>query len=569
MNTLKKIKIPYIAFLFLLINIYSCADLDLAPLSEGSNENWYSDQTEIEMSLNDLYRQYVWNLEVEFKTDRWTDDWAQRLMVYDYTAGAITSEWSDSETTWLNTYKGISRANRVIESLDKVQDVLPAETIELLRAEAMFFRANFYGRLISLYGDVPFYKETLTIDEAFDLGRHNADEILKEVYADFDYAIEHLPIDNVSNDIIRVDKGAAMAMKARVALWQSDWEIVKNRTQEIIAMDLYELHPDYLEYFKSKNVERETIFSIPRSKELDVTWANKNFMPRTAGGTAVAQPSWELLCVYPCTDGLPIDESPLFDPQNPFENRDPRLSATIVEFGTEFLGYVYNPDPRAETVLNVSTGKMVTNKDTKGYTQHASYNGLQLRKYADQNWLTMQADHPTVIMRYADVLLMYAEAKIELNEIDQSVLNVLNQIRARAYKVDVSDVSNYPEITATSQTELRKILRLERRIELAWEHRRFWDLHRWKEFENALARPYYGLLPITEMEPKLIDTDLWFWPITPKIDENGYPNLDQLYELGYISKLGDRNFSSKQYLWPIPNKEILINENLKPNNPGY
>lgn len=565
---MKKTNIQPLTYLILLLFLFSCTDLDLVPSSEGSNENWYSDQAEIEMSLNDLYRSYVWNLEVNFQTDRWTDDWAQRLVVYDYAAGAITSEWADSETTWLNTYKGISRANRVIESLDKVSETLPEETVNRLRAEAMFFRANFYGRLITLYGDVPFYEETITIEEAFDFGRHNADDILTKVYADFDYAIEHLPLNNVSNDITRVDKGAAIAMKARVALWQSDWETVKNETKDLMEMDIYALHPDYEAYFQSKNIESETIFSIPRSKDLDIVWSSRNFMPRTAGGNAVAQPSWELLSIYPCTDGLLIDESPLFDPQKPFENRDPRLAANIVEFGSEFIGYVYDPDPRAETVLNVSTGQMVENKDTKGYTQHASYNGLQLRKYADQNWISYQADNPIIIMRYADILLMYAEAKIELNEIDQSVYNALNDVRARAYQVDKADVANYPAITGTDQAELRKILRLERRIEFPWEHRRFWDLHRWKEFENALARPYYGLLPITEMMTKLIDPDLWFWPITPEIDENGYPNLDVLYQEGYISKLGDRNFDEKQYLWPIPNKEILINDNLE-QNPGY
>lgn len=565
---MKKTNIQPLTYLILLLFLFSCTDLDLVPSSEGSNENWYSDQAEIEMSLNDLYRSYVWNLEVNYQTDRWTDDWAQRLVVYDYAAGAITSEWSDSETTWLNTYKGISRANRVIESLDKVSETLPEETVNRLRAEAMFFRANFYGRLITLYGDVPFYEETITIEEAFDLGRHNADDILTKVYADFDYAIEHLPLNNVSNDITRVDQGAAIAMKARVALWQSDWETVKNETKDLMEMDVYALHPDYEAYFQSKNIESETIFSIPRSKDLDIVWSSRNFMPRTAGGNAVAQPSWELLSIYPCTDGLLIDESPLFDPQKPFENRDPRLAANIVEFGSEFIGYVYDPDPRAETVLNVSTGQMVENKDTKGYTQHASYNGLQLRKYADQNWISYQADNPIIIMRYADVLLMYAEAKIELNEIDQSVYGALNDVRARAYQVDRADVANYPAITGTDQAELRKILRLERRIEFPWEHRRFWDLHRWKEFENALARPYYGLLPITEMMTKLIDPDLWFWPITPEIDENGYPNLDVLFQEGYISKLGDRNFDEKQYLWPIPNKEILINDNLE-QNPGY
>jgi len=565
---ISKTHLYYSAILIFSLVSGACAKLDLVPPSEGSSENWYADQTEIEMSLNDLYRTYVWNLEENFQTDRWTDDWAQRLVVYDYAAAAVTSEWAESETTWLNTYKGISRANRILESLDRVAETLPEETVNRLRGEAAFFRANFYGRLITLYGDVPFYKETISIEEAFALGRTDKEVIRKEVYADFDYAIEHLPIENTASDVSRVNKGAAIAMKARTALWLSDWEIVKQETKALMDMGIYALHPDYESYFKSKKIEKETIFSIPRSRDLNLVWSSQNFMPRTLGGNAVAQPSWELLSIYPATDGLLIDESPLFNPQKPFENRDPRLAATIVAFGSEFLGVVYDPDPRAEKVLNTGTGQMVENKDTKGYTQHASYNGLQLRKYADQNWIAYQADNPIIIMRYADILLMYAEAKIELDEIDQSVYDAMNEVRARAYHTDKSDVANYPAISVRDRDELRKILKIERRIEFPWEHRRFWDLHRWREFDKALARPYYGLLPITEMRTKLIETDLWFWPITPQIDDDGYPNLDELYTKGYSAKLGDRKFDPKQYLWPIPNKEILINDHLE-QNPGY
>src|SRR5690606_19829930 len=284
-----------------------------------------------------LYRTYVWNLEVNFQTDRWTDDWAQRLVVYEYPAGAITSEWAESETTWLNTYKGITRANRVIESLDRVAETLPEETVSRLRAEALFFRANFYGRLITLYGDVPFYQKTISIEEAFALGRHDAGEILKAVYADFDYANANLPDESGSSDTRRVNRGAARAMKARIALWMSDWEVVRDETEKIVASGQYSLYPDYEQYFQSKKIESETIFSLPRSRDLDIVWSSQNFMPRTVGGNAVAQPSWELLAIYPCTDGQFIDESPLFNPKRPFENRDPRLSATIVEFGTEFL----------------------------------------------------------------------------------------------------------------------------------------------------------------------------------------------------------------------------------------
>src|SRR5690606_19366239 len=163
---------------------------------------------------------------------------------------------------------------------------------------------------------------------------------------------------------------------------------------------------------------------------------------------------------YTCTDGLPIDESPLFDPQNPFKDRDPRCAATIVEFGTPHLGFIY--DPGAAQVLNLSTNQMVTNRDALLNDQFAAYNGLCLRKFVDQSWADLrETDMDMKLMRYADVLLMYAEAKIELNEIDASTLQALNQVRARAYKVNPSQTSLYPAITETNQVQLRKIFRME------------------------------------------------------------------------------------------------------------
>src|SRR5690606_5182171 len=98
-----------------------------------------------------------------------------------------------------------------------------------------------------------------------------------------------------------------------------------------------------------------------------------------------------------------------------------------------------------------------------------------------------------IIMRYADVLLMYAEAKIELNEIDDSALEAINQVRARAYGVSSTQTALYPAITETGQAELRTIIRTERRVELPWENRRWFDLIRWRLAEVAIRRPVYAL----------------------------------------------------------------------------
>ena len=556
--------------IMLSFSLIGCEKLDLNPLSEASSETWYSDADEIELSLNDLYRTYLWDLEIDFISERMSDNWTQRLSVRDFAAGSINSEWYLAEDLWLSTYKGITRANTIISNLENPELDLPQELKEQYEGEARFFRAIFYSRLVFFYGDIPYYDDYLTIEEAFELGRTDKEGVLQEAYLDFDLAIEYLPEDYSSNQLQRATKGAALAFKARAALYMEDWEIARDAAKACMDLEFYSLHPRYDDYFYSSTRNSpETIFALPQSEDLGQYWGSKNFYTRTAGGANVAQPSWDLFAAYPSTDGLPIDESPLFDPQNPFENRDPRLAMTIAEFGKEHLGYIYDPNPYAEEVLNVATGEMVSNKDTRSVVTYAAYNGLALKKGVDSDWTDNdRTDFDIKIMRYADVLLMYAEAKIELGEIDDSVLAAMNKVRARAYEVDHSRTDSYPAITTTNQEELRGILRNERRIEFAWENRRFDDLLRWELAEHALTRPIYGMLDPDDLKDKVVDPGLWFFPETPEIDEYGLPDFSALHQAGYIKILGERDFQERQYLFPIPSKEILINENLT-QNPGY
>src|SRR5690606_31187647 len=111
-NIMKKI-LPIIIITSIFV---SCTKLDLNPLSEGSSENWYSDETELTLSLNDLYREYLWLLEINLETERMTDNWTQRQAVHAFSTGSITSEWNMAEDTWLNTYKGITRANTILNN---------------------------------------------------------------------------------------------------------------------------------------------------------------------------------------------------------------------------------------------------------------------------------------------------------------------------------------------------------------------------------------------------------------------------------------------------------------------
>lgn len=554
----------------ILLFFTGCQNLDLNPLSEGSTENWYRNESEITMALNDLYRPALWYWEGNrlFHTDRFSDDWNQREYLYDWVSGSITAESSMVETCWLNTYKGITRTNTILSSLERVKDVIPAETLERFEGEACFFRACFYSYLIFLWGDVPFYTEYLTIEEAFKMGRTDKAVILEQIYKDFDRAIQTLP--PTRTGVQRVTKGAAYAFKARTAIWMLDWEVAAAAAKGCMDLDVYSLHADFGDLFLSKTrTSPELIFSMPRSKELLNNAITVNSMyPRLAGGNATAQPSWELFCAFTCTDGLPIDESPLFDPAKPYKNRDPRCAATTVEFGTAHLGFIY--DPGVSKVLNLSTNKSVTNKDSQLNDQYAAYNGMCLKKGVDEEWIDDKATDVSIhVMRYADVLLMYAEAKLELNQIDATVLNAINQVRARAYGVKVSETSSYPAVTETNQTKFRTILRNERRVELAWENRRWFDLIRWRLAEIALTRPVYGLPVKAGLSANIASGD-YFFPknALPEIDENGLVDFTKMYATGKIRLVVPRDFPERQYLLPIPAKERLINENMT-QNPGY
>ena len=166
------------------------------------------------------------------------------------------------------------------------------------------------------------------------------------------------------------------------------------------------------------------------------------------------------------------------------------------------------------------------------------------------------------------MLLTYAEAKIEANDIDQSVLDAINQVRARAYKKDYAAATGYPKVTTQDRDKLRQIVRIERRMELAFEGSiRYMDIIRWKLAEKVLNLPNYGLLDKDELINKVVNKNKWFFPYTPEIDEDGIADFTPMYNEGLIKIIVQRNFdTAKNYLWPIPSQEIITNPNLGQND---
>ncbi|MGF1636420.1 MAG: RagB/SusD family nutrient uptake outer membrane protein [Cyclobacteriaceae bacterium] len=561
-------KFKNIILIPILVFIVGCAELDLNPLAEGSSENWYSTETEVEMSLNDLFRMVFWPQ----LSDEWTDDYTRREALTPITSGTVDGQWGTVNTTWQNTYKAIVRANLVLQNMDRIRATTPEAIVDRLEGNAYFARASFYSRLVSLFGDVVYFEGVLDLNEAFTLSRTPKNTIIQAVYDDFDSAAERLPLSYGNSQNKMATKGAALGMKARFALYMGDYAIARDAAKACMDLDVYQLHPSYSALFltQTKNPNEE-IFGIPRSRTLNVTRDVRDFLPRLAGGWGAAQaPSWDLFNAYTCSDGLPIDESPLYNPREPFQNRDPRCTKTIVEFQTRHFNHIYQPHPDSISVLNFNTGAKVSNNDTRSVAPFASFNGLMLKKGVDSDWLiNFHAEDDVMILRFADVLLMYAEAKMELGEIDQSVHDALNKVRARAYGVDISETNAYPAITETNQAALRKIIRMERRMELAFENHRYMDIIRWRIAEKVLNKPVYGMLDVADLRTKVVQPGLWFFPDTPSIDQDGIADMSPMYDAGLIRILAIRNFdATRQYLWPIPTKEILINSNLE-QNPGY
>ena len=553
----------------------SCVDMDMVPKSQGNSESWYTTETELKMAVNEFYILGYWKMDSPESMEQYSDNFTyrntNRKTLLD---GTLNGQTYEVYHLWQQSYKLIARANSLLEGVERARNAgLSEEVINQYEGEAYFARACKYADLIFYWGDVPYLDKYMTITEAERMGRKPKAELIPLVYEDFDKAIEYLPV-SYGSEAEHFTKGAAYAMKARFALYMSDWEIAAKAAKDCMDLGIYSLEADFSKLFlQSTKSNPEKIFVIPRSIANEVVltpWIVKNELPRNAGGYGSDNPSWDLLATFLCTDGLPIDESPLFDPRNPFKNRDPRCAQTIVEFETAHCGFEYNPRPDAKEVMNYSTGKKQSNQDSRAVQQYASYNGLLWKKCIDASWTEngQQVESDQIFMRYADVLLMYAEAKIELNEIDNSVLNAINSARARAYGVDAANVAMYPAVTTTDQTELRKTVRIERRMELANEGLRYMDLIRWKLASKALNSYNYIMLAPDDLQNNIVAKGLWFWPSTPLIDDDGLADFSTMYNAGQIAVGAKRVFPDRQYLWPIPTHDMELCPNLG-NNDGY
>lgn len=429
------------------------------------------------------------------------------------------------EVEWVNDYKGIRAANYFLENINRVESV-NTELITHLTGEARALRAFFYIKLAFIYGNVPLITKTLTIEESRNLTQSSADAIWDFIYSELNQAANELPA--VSTEKGRITKGAALALNARAMLFAKRYNEAASLAKSVMDLNVYSLVDSYASLFSYGGENNDEVIL---DKEFIKDVYSNNVMALFApfsilSNGVVMVPLKKIVDGYEMTNGKMIGESGSgFDPYDPYKNRDPRLYYSVYVPGDHLPdGRLFDSRPNSGLA------------DAVGSNYQVSVTGFYVKKYInkeDMNDLS-NCGINIILLRYAEVLLTYAEAKVELNQIDGSVYDAIDLIRGR------SDV-NMPLITRDkSQEELREIVRHERMVELAFEGQRFFDIRRWNIAPEVFNVLIQGLT---------------------YVNNNG--QLETVDQPGNI-----RRFEERDYLWPIPQKEMDLNKSLN-QNPGW
>lgn len=563
---MKKSIILQIIFLGSILVLSSCDGLlNKNPLEYPSSEDYYKNKTEVELGLNGCYKQLCWDLKSErpwpVVLDVTTDiSWNRSSHgVQTLGNGSAVSNNSAATAAWKQLYKGIGRTNFLVNNIDRAKG-LSEDFYKQTVAEARFIRALNYSLLVELYGGVP--KITVVQDiNNMNMARTPKEEMVTWILEELEEIKDDLPVYYEGNVRGRATKVSALALKARVALYNKKYREAADAAKEAMDLGFYELHPKYEELFNyDGEYSKEIIFSLQYLKGV-IVHGNSNFLASRLGkGVSNEVPTQSMVDSYECIDGKTIDKSPLFDPKNPYENRDPRLEKSIVYPGSIFYNYEFQVDADKYPKVwnyNVVPPKQVDNTD--GTNTYATFTTYLWRKWTDIRDMNddQNCDGDIVVIRLAEIYLIYAEAKIELGEIDQSVLDVMNKIRARAYEVNYTETTKYPAITTKDQKELREIVRRERKIELANEGHRLFDIRRWGIAEKVMTGERLGGIktePLAE---------------APIIDENSIPDYSNVSNKNKMRVVETMVFDAKKhYLWPIPLAELETNE-LMEQNPNW
>lgn len=401
------------------------------------------------------------------------------------TEGGSTPQTQTYLAYWTREYSLIARCNELLASMKDI--ALPTDKMLIIESEAKFLRALAYFNLTALYKDVPLIKDHQKFDDRF-VSKNSQAEIKAFILSDLDEVILNLPINQIYP---KATKGAALALKAKIHAFFSEWDEVLSLTQDVLDLNKYDLYPDYITLFTPlAEGSIESIFAVAFETGVGQGERFAGSWPLQPAATNL-RPLPIYADAFYCIDGLPISESPLYDPQTFYENRDPRYEVSILRAGEDWIGRPYDP------------GTSVTTYSTQKYVR----NTTAIRSDGDQDYM---------YLRFADILLMRAEALVEKNSLNQEVYQLVDKVRSRVGMPSIEEV----EGNNLSQSEMRELIRHERLVEFGEEGGiRWFDIKRW----NIVEKVYNS---ITFHKRPFLGEKTIYWPI-PQIEIDNNKNLVQ------------------------------------------
>ncbi len=547
---MKNNNIKFLAILAIFTLLSSCdKSLDLAPTDTVSDASFWKTTSDFEKAANAFY------------TGLDTHNNGLRDQDSDITVGYTSNTLSNGSLTlggefgWGSYYRTIRATTKITENYEKAVDI-QSETARYA-GEARFFRARSYHRLVSKFGGVPLIKTVLDLDSPeLDAPRAKRVDVVAYILEDLDWAIKNLPYQSelTSNEIGRVTKGAALAMKSKALLFAGTWAKYHGTggesaylTASIDASQTLINSGEHQIYMGgSTSTAYRKLFLEEGQGSKETILARRFQEPHYHNSTRWIishhnSPTKQFADLYVCTDGLPINKSPLFNGYatmaSEFQDRDPRMQQTIIAPGS---GFIYNNSVLGPPTIGGSYGR------TKS--------GYRTSKFISDNITAQQGRgyYDYMELRYAEVLLNHAEALFEKNGSipDGQLNNSINKLRAR---VGLTFLTN--ALVTDNGLDMLEEIRRERTIELIYEGFRYDDLRRWKQAEN--------MLPVHLRGVKFTGTEYSNSPPNQgkniPVDADGFVIADNK---------DHRSWDQKLYLFPIPTSQIKLNSNLT-QNPGW
>lgn len=536
--------------------------LDLIPKDAISDATFWKTGADFKLAANNLY----------FSLEGFNAADIQSDIAYDVPNAVSngTYQVAENDSRWTNAYSYIRRCNKIIAKA--AESPISAE-LKQFAGEAKFFRAYNYWMIYRLFGEVPIITRELDIDdEELYAPRASRKATVDFILQDLTEAAADLPnqTDLPGGDIGRVTKGAATSLKARVALFEGTWAKSRNSTDAggylDIAIEAAAAVMNSAQYslFTAKGGQSYRYLFIDEGDDAPEAILDRRYQvnisnhtyPSTVGEGHLL-PTKKLADMYLCEDGLPITQSPLFKgydlTDSEFQQRDPRMTMTIAIPGSG-VRQLWYPEPVASWPFYPQR-----NANT-GYT---TYKFLSEDPVSNAAPFALGYDYDRHIIRYAEVLLIYAEARFEKNGAisDDDLDKSINPIRERAGMRALTNA-----FVNANGLDMQEELRRERTVELALEGFRYDDLRRWKTAEHELPVDVKGI--------RIVGTP-WAGPIVVEgqdrnpYSDAGWQNRTDANGFIIVERASGRTFDpAKHYLMPLPTKEIMINPQLA-QNPGW